>query len=762
MKTKFGTGMSRAGYRCARISHVGFEAVESRVLFATTPAVTGFTLINADTDQPISGVTLTDASVLDLSKLPTKNLNVRADVGSGVASVKFGYDSNSNYRTENAAPFALASNNGLDYYAWTPTSGSHTLSATPYSSTGATGTAGSKKTISFSVISGSTSSSSTVVNLMVTDGIAREGNTSDPGTVLVTRNGSLSSSLTVNLTVGGTATEGSDYQKLPRTITIPAGSASAAVTITTIGDPITEPAETVLVGLASGSGYTIDSGAFPAVVTIPESDQAASDRGFSALATASGTTGLNVSWTLAPSNVSSYRITYTPGTYNGVTKTLDLPGSATGANLTGLSSFTLYSIDVTAADSGGTKTTTHVNAWTAQPSTLKRYLYAVDAPKNRVGFTNNVAQIQVYDVNNNHAWVKNIPLPSGIYNIRGVAGSAATNRLYVSYHTAAPDDDQPGGLLCINLTTDALVWRKDYSTSQVASPDRFDITPDGKKIYMPTGESGTQNKWAVIDAATGSILRYVTHVSSPHNAIVSLDGKYAFLEGQEKGSDSSSILHTIGVVDTSTDQVVKKVGPFRDVVRPFTVNGKGTLLFATVDNFVGFQVADVISGTVLFTAVPPGISQPPAVSHESYSHGIALTPDEKEVWVVDDGRAGFHVWDVSGVASGQAPKYLQFVQVRRQGRDMSGKTTSAASNDTIRAPRWIVPSYDGKYMYAEGGEVIDVAAKKVVGQLRPMQKNSSGQLVQGPYAHSRFEVEVDFDNGAPVRVTDQFGIGRAR
>jgi sugar lactone lactonase YvrE len=29
-------------------------------------------------------------------------------------------------------------------------------------------------------------------------------------------------------------------------------------------------------------------------------------------------------------------------------------------------------------------------------------------------------------------------------------------------------------------------------------------------------------------------------------------------------------------------------------------------------------------------------------------HGIALTPDEKEIWLVDTQRVGIHVFDVSG------------------------------------------------------------------------------------------------------------------
>ncbi|MDB5294532.1 MAG: polymorphic rane protein, partial [Phycisphaerales bacterium] len=130
------------------------------VLAAATPAipaVTSLTLINADTDQPMVGLTtLTNGATLDLSKLPTKRMNVRANVNSTALSVRFAYDSNANYRVESGAPFSLAGDSGGNYAPWTPTVGSHTIKVTPYSKTGATGTAGAVFTITFKVVAGTT------------------------------------------------------------------------------------------------------------------------------------------------------------------------------------------------------------------------------------------------------------------------------------------------------------------------------------------------------------------------------------------------------------------------------------------------------------------------------------------------------------------------------------------------------------------------------------------------------------------------------
>jgi len=72
----------------------GAFADEARVT-VTLPknmwAVTSFTLINADTDKPIGQFELLkDGAVLDLAKLPTKNLNIRANtLPAKVGSVQF-------------------------------------------------------------------------------------------------------------------------------------------------------------------------------------------------------------------------------------------------------------------------------------------------------------------------------------------------------------------------------------------------------------------------------------------------------------------------------------------------------------------------------------------------------------------------------------------------------------------------------------------------------------------------------------------------
>ena len=65
--------------------------------------------------------------------------------------------------------------------------------------------------------------------------------------------------MTVNYSLGGSASNGSDYQQLGNSATIAAGSSSAIVTVTPIDDSSVEGAETVVLTLSANSAYTVGS-----------------------------------------------------------------------------------------------------------------------------------------------------------------------------------------------------------------------------------------------------------------------------------------------------------------------------------------------------------------------------------------------------------------------------------------------------------------------------------------------------------------------
>ena len=111
------------------------------------------------------------------------------------------------------------------------------------------------------------------VTVGATDANAAEAATPNTGTFTVSRTGSTAAALTVNYTVGGTATNGTDYTTIPTSVVIPAGSASATITVTPIDDTVSESNETVVVTLSSSASYNVGSQS-AATVTIADNDVA--------------------------------------------------------------------------------------------------------------------------------------------------------------------------------------------------------------------------------------------------------------------------------------------------------------------------------------------------------------------------------------------------------------------------------------------------------------------------------------------------------
>ncbi|MBE9217568.1 beta strand repeat-containing protein [Dolichospermum flos-aquae] len=112
------------------------------------------------------------------------------------------------------------------------------------------------------------------ITVAATDANAGEtvaGTTPNPGVFTLTRSESNVNSLTVNYTITGTATNGTDYSQLTGTATFAAGSTTTTITVTPTDDLIFEGNETVTLTLATGTGYTLGT-AQTATVTIADND----------------------------------------------------------------------------------------------------------------------------------------------------------------------------------------------------------------------------------------------------------------------------------------------------------------------------------------------------------------------------------------------------------------------------------------------------------------------------------------------------------
>jgi hypothetical protein len=316
--------------------------------------------------------------------------------------------------------------------------------------------------------------------------------------------------------------------------------------------------------------------------------------------------------------------------------------------------------------------------------------------------------ILVFEINEGHKFVKRIP--SGgmdeqghALNVKGICASAKTQRLYVSTIRT---------LMCFDLVSEKMLWEKDYE----GGCDRMAISPDGQVIYLPSLE---KEHWHVVDARTGEVLKKIVTNSGAHNTIIGLDGKFAYLAGLK-----SPVLR---VADAKSQEVIREVGPFSSMIRPFTINGRGTLCYVNVNDLLGFEIGDLKTGRMLHRIEVRGFEKGPTLRHGCPSHGIGLTPDEKELWLTDATNKRLHIFDNTV----RPPKQIGNILLRDE-------------------PGWVTFSIDGHYGYPSTGDVIDVKTRKIVTGL----KDEQGNAVQ-----SEKMLEIDFAGDVPMRAGNQFGIG---
>jgi DNA-binding beta-propeller fold protein YncE len=340
-----------------------------------------------------------------------------------------------------------------------------------------------------------------------------------------------------------------------------------------------------------------------------------------------------------------------------------------------------------------------------------RHLLYVALPGVRNYLEYGGSGVLVFDIANGHRLVKRIPTieaPAGQApeNVKGIALSPQTGLLYVT---------TPKRMFALDVSTERVAWSREYE----GGCDRMALSPDGTLLYVPSFEGP---HWHAVNAGTGEVIARIETKSGAHNTIYGLDGTAVYLAGL-----ASPLLH---VADPRTHAVTKRVGPFSNMIRPFTVNGRQTLCFVNVNALLGFEVGDLQTGKMLHRVEVQGYQQGPVKRHSCPSHGIALTPDERELWLTDAANSRLHIFD----ATVMPPRQTASIKLRDH-------------------PGWITFSLDGRYAYPSTGEVIDTKTRQIVAALADEQ----GRAVQ-----SEKMVEAIYQGGRLVRAGDQFGVGRKR
>lgn len=165
-------------------------------------------------------------------------------------------------------------------------------------------------------------------------------------------------------------------------------------------------------------------------------------------------------------------------------------------------------------------------------------------------------------------------------------------------------------------------------------PNQLACTPDGRFAYVPCDDG----KYWVIDGQERRVVTTIHTGGRPHNTTCSPDGRWMYLSPMESP-------HKVTVVDVEAGHKVVGEIPFADAVRPPALSSDGKRLFQHIDNHLGFQVADTESRKVIATiadVIPTQFAGKP-----SRSHGLAIRPDQREIWSCNVEHQLLHVHDLT-------------------------------------------------------------------------------------------------------------------
>jgi hypothetical protein len=333
----------------------------------------------------------------------------------------------------------------------------------------------------------------------------------------------------------------------------------------------------------------------------------------------------------------------------------------------------------------------------------RRYLY-LSMPDGAQSEGRSGTGILIFDIGEGHRFVRRIDIPIFKEGLRGFTGSAKTRSVYYSTTNRR--------LGAFDLEKEKVTWEKTYDSGC----DRSSITPDGKKIYVPTGwwYAGEDGGFLVVNAENGELLKRLQVGPQAHNSIVSLDGRFAYLGTRT----------TLTVFSTEDDSVVRRIEDVGERgVFPYTVTSRNEIAYVCLGDHVGFDVVTLKEGKRLhrvFAGEEP-------IAHRT--HGAGLTPDESELWISDQDGKKLFIFDATRMPP--APK--AHVELSQGGHG------------------WVSFSLDGAYAWCHTPDVFDVKTKKKVATL----KDENG----APVSSSKF-IEVHIKDGKVLAMGNEFGLGR--
>jgi YVTN family beta-propeller protein len=239
-----------------------------------------------------------------------------------------------------------------------------------------------------------------------------------------------------------------------------------------------------------------------------------------------------------------------------------------------------------------------------------------------------------------------------------------------------------GKRLFVTVETDHTLRIIDTATQQTIGtvkvtgrPNQCAATPDGKYVAVPIRDGDSVD---VIDVSQQKIVKTLP-IKEPHNALNTGSNRYIYV--------SSMGSHEIDLIDLEKMDFAAHI-PAGGRPRPYTVSSDGKTMYVAVADLHGFVIVDIpgqkVTARVEIPAEHASLKKLQYETQDTLTHGLALTPDGKELWVSSLKDDAMYIYDV-------------------KAKKITGRV------NTGEGPNWIVFTPDGKYACISNAETDDVS-----------------------------------------------------
>lgn len=217
-------------------------------------------------------------------------------------------------------------------------------------------------------------------------------------------------------------------------------------------------------------------------------------------------------------------------------------------------------------------------------------------------------------------------------------------------------------------------------------PNECAATPDGRYVGVPIRDA---DRVDIVDTGLKKVVK-VLPIKTPHNCFNAGNNRNIYV--------SSMGSNEIDVIDLRTMEYSARI-PTGGIPRPYAVSHDERLLYSALTSLHGFVIADIPGRKVIERVeLPPAPPLDCPLEVNTPTHGLALTPDGRQLWITSLADSGVYVYDLA------AKKISPIIHV--------GK-----------CPNWIAFSPDGKYCAVSNSDtddcsIIDTHTRREVARVK--------------------------------------------